>query len=120
MSLFNCTIEDFGLIPKRRSPNKTKFREGSPEQKYLQNKEDLAWLLKSKYKGKTITDDLSLSCGIHLSHRRKTDLDNLVGTIMDSLQYAGIIENDSQIREFGKCNIYQGKTNRIIICLKLL
>ena len=121
LSLFNCTIEDFGLIPKRRCPNKTKFRKGSPEQKYLQNKEALAWELKSRWKGKKpILCDLSLSCGIHLNHKRIVDLGNLIGTIEDALQDAGIIGNDYQIKKYEQCEIYQYKTNHIEISLKAL
>lgn len=118
--IFTCTVEDFALIPKRRCPNKTKYRKGSPEQKYLANKEALAWEFKSKFKGKTITGSLSLSCGIHLSHRRIVDLDNLTGTIKDALQDAGVIENDHQIKEFDKINMYQGKINRVCVTLKRL
>jgi len=119
-TLFSCTIEDFGVIPKRRSPNKARYKVGSPTWKYYQNRDELAQLFAFKHKGEQITVPVTLSCVIHLAHRRVCDLDNLVGCLQDSLVVAGILRDDSLIREFDKCNMYQKAkgVERVVVSLK--
>ena len=67
-----------------------------------------------------MTFEMSLSCAIHLRHRRGIDIDNAVGFLMDSLQYAGIVENDKWIKELRKVNLFQGKVNRVVVELRRL
>ena len=120
MILFTCLIDDFCVIPKRRSPNKTKWRKDGSERKYLENKRALAWEFKKRYTGEMIQEFVLLSCSIHLPHRRITDLGNLVGTIEDALQEAGIVENDYLISDYGRCRRRQktGGPARVAITLR--
>ena len=119
MKLFSATIEEFEGVPKIRLPLKMKWsKEG---QRYLSTKQALAWELKKCYHGKDpMTFEMSLSCAIHLRHRRGIDIDNAVGFLMDSLQYAGIVENDKWIKELRKVNLFQGKVNRVVVELRRL
>jgi len=45
-----------------------------------------------------ITDVLDATLYAYPPDKRKRDLDNLVKVILDSLQYAGIIPNDNQVK----------------------
>ena len=117
--LFRATIEDVEIIPKIRLPLKMKWSKAG--KRYLQHKEELAWLLKKHFMfTEPITCNVSMSCAIHLKHRRRTDLDNLIGYVLDSLQYAGVIKDDRQIVELRKCNVFRDGKARLIIELRRL
>lgn len=119
MYLFRATIEGFEVIPKIRLPLTMKWSKAG--RRYLERKEQLAWILKKHFNFDAPIDyDVSLSCAIHLNHRRRTDLDNLIGFVGDSLQYAGVILDDRQIIEFKKCNLFRGKKARLIVELRRL
>lgn len=126
MTLFSATIEDFELTPKIRLPIKMKWSKQG--QKYLKMKEALAWSLQKYYQGvEPVAFEVSMSCAIHLKHRRRVDLDNLTGSIMDALQYQDdskgikpIILDDRQIKELKKVNLFQGKVNRVVVELRRL
>jgi len=45
-----------------------------------------------------ITDVLELTLYAYPPDKRKRDLDNLAKLVLDSLQYAGIIPNDNQVK----------------------
>ena len=126
-SLFSCTIEDFEVIPKIRLPLKMKWSKAG--QRYLSMKANLAYELRRHYGFNRDKLDglLSLSCAIHFNNNRKRDIDNAVATLMDALQYSdpskgiyAIIENDHQIRELSKCNIFYDGKSRLIVTLRRL
>lgn len=124
--LFQATIEDFEIIPKIRLPLTMKWSKQG--QRYLKMKEVLAWKLREYYQGADpMAFEVSMSCAIHLKHRRRCDLDNLAGSLMDALQYRDdskgikpIILDDRQIKEFKKVNLFQGKVNRVVVNLRRL
>lgn len=126
MTLFSATIEGFELTPKIRLPIKMKWSKQG--QRYLKMKEDLAWKLREHYQGMDpLAFKISMSCAIHLKHRRRIDIDNLIGAVMDALQYRDdskgikpIILDDRQIKEFKKVNLFQGNINRIVVSLRRL
>lgn len=126
-SLFHAVIEDFEVIPKIRLPLKMKWSKAG--QRYLSMKANLAYELRRHFgfRRDTLKDILSLSCAIHYKDRRKRDCDNSIGAIMDALQYKDeskgilpIIENDHQIRELKKCNIFYDGKARLVIELRRL
>ena len=118
-SLFHAVIEDFEVIPKIRLPLKMKWTKAG--KRYLERKEQLAFILKQHFKlSEPITCNVSMSCAIHLNHKRRVDLDNLVGFCQDSLQYSGVIKDDRQIIELSKCNVYRDGNSRLIVTLRRL
>lgn len=127
MCLFRATIEDFEVIPKIRLPLTMKWSKAG--KRYLSMKANLAYELRRHFgfRRETLQGLLSLSCAIHFNNKRKRDIDNSVATLMDALQYADpskgilpIIENDHQIRELKKCNIFYDGKARVVIELRLL
>ena len=126
-SLFSCTIEDFEVIPKIRLPLMMKWSKAG--QRYLSMKANLAYELRRRYGFNRDKLDglLSLSCAIHFNNKRKRDIDNAVATLMDALQYSdpskgihAIIENDHQVRELSKCNIFYDGKSRLTVTLRRL
>ena len=126
-SLFHAVIEDFEVIPKIRLPLKMKWSKAG--KRYLSMKANLAYELRRHYgfNRDKLDGQLSLSCAIHFNNNRKRDIDNAVATLMDALQYSdpskgiyAIIENDHQIRELKKCNIYYDGRTRVVIELRRL
>lgn len=127
MCLFRATIEDFEVIPKIRLPLTMKWSKAG--RRYLSMKANLAYELRRHFgfRRDILKEELSLSCAIHYKDRRKRDVDNSVGAIMDALQYedkskglSPIIENDHQIRELRKCNIFYDGKARVVIELRRL
>ena len=115
--LFRATIEDFEIIPKIRLPLTMKWSKAG--KRYLERKEQLAFLLKKHFMfNEPITCNVSISCAIHLRHKRRTDLDNLLGYVFDSIQYAGIIADDRQIVEIRKSNVFRDGKARLVIELR--
>lgn len=126
-SLFSATIEDFEIIPKIRLPLKMKWTKAG--KRYLSMKSNLAFELRQRFgfNREILQGLLSLSCAIHYKDRRKRDCDNSIGAIMDALQYRDdskgilpIIENDHQIRELKKCNIFYDGKARLVVELRRL
>ena len=117
VTIFQAIIDGIELVPKQRMTGRSRFLKRS--QRYLQTKKALAWEMKKRnerkkpYEGKVI-----LTCSIHLTHRRRVDLDNAVGAVMDALQYAGIIQDDRQVVAFTDCWLYQ-KSPKPRIAVKL-
>ena|ERR1700679_3309758 len=62
---------------------------------------------------------LSLIIEAYPPDRRRRDLDNLIKAVQDSLQYAGIYEDDSQI-DFLAIKRNNSKDNKIIITLSVI
>ena len=119
MCLYRAVIEDVEVIPKIRLPLKMKWSKAG--QRYLQHKEELAWMLKKHFMfTEPIDCNVSISCAIHLKHRRRTDLDNLLGYVFDCLQHAAVILDDKQIVELKKCNVFRDGKARLIVELRRL
>jgi Holliday junction resolvase RusA-like endonuclease len=117
--LYRAIIEDVEIIPKIRLPLKMKWSKQG--KRYLEHKEQLSWMLKKHFKFiEPIDYNVSISCAIHLAHRRRVDLDNLLGYVFDSLQYAGVIKDDRQIVEVKKCNVFRDGCARLVVELRRL
>ncbi len=85
-------------VPKVRMTQKSKW---SPRAKRcLEYQEKVAWAAKAA-KIPTFAGDVELTVKISRGSRGTGDLDNIVKTIQDGLQYAGIIKNDRQVFRYG-------------------
>lgn len=115
--LFKADIKDFRLIPCVRMTRFSKWSKRA--QAYLKNQEDLAWRFKTQVKGPypLIDQPCILSAVIYLSHRRRVDLDNLLKSIQDALQKAGIVENDYLIVGYDRVRLYRGEWDQVIVNL---
>ncbi|SHK20072.1 RusA family crossover junction endodeoxyribonuclease [Thermocrinis minervae] len=55
------------------------------------------WEIKQQYTGEKINKPVSMQVTFILPNRRKRDIDNMLKSLWDVLEKAGVIENDSQI-----------------------
>ncbi len=63
-----------------------------PNKEYRAWKEDAAWQLKQ---APPITNyPISLTCLFYVKDNRGRDMDNMLASVLDALQKAGVIEND--------------------------
>jgi len=76
---------------------------------------DVKWLTAGKPKG--ITDRLIASAYVYPPDNRRRDLDNINKAIWDSLEKAGIYENDSQIDELHMYRMPVCKPGKVEIVL---
>ena len=76
---------------------------------YLANRDALAWLFKAKAGTKRLPDKMRLRADISIWKKELhiADLDNLIKTVFDALQTAGVIVNDKWIRQ-ANVRIYDG------------
>src|SRR5574337_1759923 len=115
--LFKAVIDNFTLIPKVRTTQASKFLPRAKRQ--LDNQSQLAWELKRFWNGNSAIDyPVEIIFSVHLPHRRRVDIDNLLKSIMDALQYAGIIENDSIIKGICRSRIFHDGASRVEVSLK--
>ena len=85
-------------VPKVRMTQKSKW---SPRAKRcLEYQEKVAWCAKQA-KIPTFTGDVELTVRICRGSRGTGDLDNIVKSCTDGLQYAGVIKNDRQVLRYG-------------------
>lgn len=92
------------VIPKVRMTRQGRF---SPRaQRYLKSQEALAWEFKRYHKEIPIDYAVVLSFTVAYPDNRLRDIDNICKSIMDSLQYKGVVlENDCLIRGFWRCEL---------------
>ncbi len=57
------------------------------------------WEIKQQYRGKPIEDKVSVDITLTLPNRRKRDIDNMLKSLWDVLEKAGVIKNDNLIYE---------------------
>ena len=57
------------------------------------------WEIKQQYNGKPLDFELSVDITIILPNRRKRDIDNMLKSLWDILEKAGVIKNDNLIYE---------------------
>jgi Holliday junction resolvase RusA-like endonuclease len=86
---------------------------------YLANRDALAWQFKAQARGASFEKGrrLKFSARIVLSPKRSAaDLDNLLKTIFDALQTAGVVPNDRQIRALGGVEVEErGLVSRVVV-----
>ncbi len=85
-------------VPKVRMTQKSKW--GPRAKKCLEYQEKVAWHARAA-KIPPLTGDVELTVRICQPDRGRADLDNIVKSIQDSLQYAGVIKNDRQVLRYG-------------------
>jgi len=80
-------------------------------------KEDYQWQIKSQYKGRLLSGDLSIDVKIVYGTRRKADWDNFHKLSMDAC--TGLIwVDDSQIQEAHVYKLYNKENPRIELLIK--
>ena len=57
------------------------------------------WELREQYNGKPIDYEISVDIVLILPNRRKRDIDNMLKSLWDVLEKAGVIKNDNLIYE---------------------
>lgn len=123
--LFQAVIEGFEVKPKVRMTQRSKW---SPRARvYLESQETLAGLLRTAYTGREpISEPCILSFSVHLTHRRRVDVDNIQKAIQDSLQYCPetdprgpVIKDDHLIHGTDRTRMWKGaKKARVEVTLK--
>jgi Holliday junction resolvase RusA-like endonuclease len=99
---------DHDLMPHPRLTHGSKWAQSRGRTgAYLDNRNALAWLLKTQKTGGTVTVPCSLRLTVYLAHRRRADWDNLAKSCSDALQVAGIISDDRLI-EHADVRIFRG------------
>ncbi len=85
-------------VPKVRMTRKSKWTPRA--RRCLDYQELVAWHAKEA-EIPTFAGDVELTVRICRGGRGRGDLDNIVKTIQDGLQYAGVIKNDRQVIRYG-------------------
>ncbi|MDQ7038490.1 MAG: RusA family crossover junction endodeoxyribonuclease [Aquificota bacterium] len=57
------------------------------------------WEIRQQYRGDPIEDKVSIDITLTLPNRRKRDIDNMLKSLWDVLEKAGVIKNDNLIYE---------------------
>jgi len=118
MSKWEVYIDGFKLTPYVRMTRRGKFIK-KRAQDYIENQIALAKLFKYLGQGKP-PKPARIRYSVHYTDRRRRDKDNIEKAILDALQRAGIIEDDSTefIAASGDSRIWMGSNaNRIIVIL---
>ena len=92
-------------IPREKIRDKTVLRSLD----YLKNKTDLAWLLKSIWRKKTITDEVIVRIEVGITNNRKSDWDNFAKAVCDSMVEATILKDDKAVQR-GECTVFRGQS----------
>lgn len=115
--LFQARVEDFEVMPSPRIHHSTRWTKRAKA--YMAMKGVLAEEFKKTWNGVTITEPVSMTFFIHLPHRRQSDIDNLAKGVMDALQLAEIIKNDSQIIKIeGEVYRKPHGDKKVVVCLR--
>jgi len=117
--MFVVTIKDFKIIPYVRMTRKGKFVKKRALQ-YVQNQNQLAWLIKVHGKGSIESFPVILKGIVVLKNLRKNaDLDNYLKAVQDALVKAGILPDDC-LKYIGKVEfiVKQGKKDVLTCFLK--
>ena len=117
--MFECKIENFKLIPYVRMTRRGKFVKKRALQ-YIQNQEELAWLIKIHGRGAIKNFPVVLEGIVVLKNLRvNADLDNYLKAVQDALVKAGILPDDC-LKYIGKVEfaVKQGKKDVLFCFLK--
>lgn len=108
--IWSCHITDHEVMPHPRLVHgKVAQKIDSRTQKYLQNRDALAWLLKSVWRRKAIERSVIVCIEVGITNNRKSDWDNFAKTVCDSMMEAGILKDDRHI-ERGELTVFRGLT----------
>ncbi len=80
------------IVPKARA--RTTANGTYHPHRYKSWKENAVFDLESQYTGAPLSG-VSVSVEFHGKHRRNSDLDNMLGAILDALVQAGVLKDDS-------------------------
>lgn len=106
------------IVPKARMNTQGKATKRSRD--YLESQKSQAWVYKqqAKEQGWNIPDHdecLSISAFFFFKDDRVRDIDNLLGAVQDAIQYAGLIENDKQIKVIQDCAVFNNSENDMVL-----
>jgi len=76
------------------------------------------WEIKNQYGGEVLSNPLKVEVYFFLPDGRKRDIDNMLKTLWDVLQKAGVIEDDNLIRETKTVKLKGRKTHGTVIVIK--
>ncbi len=76
------------------------------------------WEIKSQFNSESLKKPLSVEVIFFLPDNRKRDIDNMLKTLWDILERAGVIENDNLIYETKTLKVYGESVSGTVIVLK--
>jgi len=76
------------------------------------------WELKQQYTGKPIDYEISVDITLILPNRRKRDIDNMLKSLWDVMEKAGVIKNDNLIYEVHTIKKVERGKEGVIIKIK--
>jgi len=106
------------IVPKARMNTQGKATKRSRD--YLESQKSQAWVYKqqAKKQGWNTPDHdkcLSISAFFFFKDDRVRDIDNLLGAVQDAIQYAGLIENDKQIKVIQDCAVFNNSEKNMVL-----
>jgi len=78
----------------------------------------MVWALAVQGKWPRYISDVSITINAHPPNRRHFDIDNILKLPIDSLEYANVLKNDSQIKKLSIEIRPIIKEGRLFICLE--
>lgn len=78
-------------------------------------------LLNAGYRrGLSMSGRLAVNIALHPPDRRRRDLDNVLKSLLDAMQHAGVYEDDSQIDRISieRCGVLAGGLARVEVCAR--
>jgi len=76
------------------------------------------WEIKNQYEGEVIDYPLSVEVFFFLPDRRKRDIDNMLKSLWDVLEKAGVFKNDDLIHETKTVKVYDGEVDGTVVVIK--
>jgi crossover junction endodeoxyribonuclease RusA len=76
------------------------------------------WEIRRQYDGESLKKPLAVEVYFFLPDRRKRDIDNMLKTLWDVLEKAGVVENDNLIQETRTVKVYDGDTHGTVVIIK--
>lgn len=102
--------------PAARMTQKTKWTERARQG--LEYQDRVGWYAAANHVPK-YDGDVVLTCRFTFSTKRHGDLSNLVKAIEDGLQYANVLINDKQVKEYGAgTGIYYGDVEQAVVIIQ--
>lgn len=87
-----------GAVPSKKNNYRIGKGKLYSPQEVTDYADSFCWQFKQKYKRhKPISDELVLDVDFYYHHDK--DLDNMLNTVMDAMQFSGVIKNDKNIVE---------------------
>lgn len=107
--IYRAVLEDFAVVPYTRMTGPGRFSKRA--QRYLKNREAMAWKFKQFMSQPPILGNVILEFHLNRSTKRLADLDNFFKSIGDALQHARVIHNDNQIIGVENTRLHYGTEN---------